>query len=212
MIIVETICIISAIFVITVFSSGRLERCKKRSENETFVKALWNTIKTGFLKVLSSVGIALVTTAISVLILSTFIKPEPQNIMPAFYYDGTYEQYNNEEVTDSEIFNRIFRESQAQIETDSETAYFDIAYAYYKTNNYDLAIEYLEQCYEINPHWKYAYDLGISYGYLRNYRTAVKYLNEALELSPPAADRGGILETITMLENYYSIWISSLLQ
>lgn len=75
MIIVKTICIISAIFVITVFSSGLLERCKKRSENETFVKALWNTIKTGFLKVLSSVGIALVTTAISVLILSTFIKP-----------------------------------------------------------------------------------------------------------------------------------------
>lgn len=195
----------------TTICAGICECSEKQIIGKKFAKTVWITLKIGASKVLSTIGIAILTAIASALLLSVFIKPEPQNVMPAFYYDGTYSEYNNEEKT-ADVINMILEESENRIATDWETAYYDIAYAYFSSNNYDLAIEALKKCYDENPSWEYAYNIGISYGYLMDYQASVKYLNEALELNPPVYDRAGILDTITLLENYYTLWLSSLFQ
>lgn len=203
------ICI--ALILVSIISTGIFECGEKKYSSKMLGKSILKTIKIGLCKVLSSVGVALLTTISLALLLSLFIKPEPQDVMPALYYDGTYIEYNTVEKT-TDIINMILEESEKHITSDSESAYYDMAYAYFSSGNYDLAVDALKKCYAENPKWEYAYDIGVSYGYLMDYRASIKYLNEALTLNPPLDNRAVILDTISMLENYFTSWISQLFQ
>lgn len=199
------------IFLVSIICTGVFECSEKRNICKSFKESILHVLKIGFFKVISSVCIALLTAGISAFLLSLFIKPEPQNVMPAFYYDGTYSEYNVLDISRDTI-NMILEESEKHITNDPEIAYFDMAYAYFFSQNYDLAVEALGKCYEMAQRWEYTYDIGVSYGYLMDYQVSIKYLNEALKLNPPAYDRAVILETVEMLDNYFNIWLSSLFQ
>lgn len=201
--------ILGAITVITILCSGLVERETKQKKKEVHVGIIWNVVKIGTLKLISAVGIAILTAAALALLLSLIVKPEPANIMPGYFYDGTYAYYNGMEIDEATI-DTILTGSRQRMDADREAACYDMAYGYFSSGNFDYAITALETCYESNPDWKYAYDLGIAYSYMRDYRSALNYLQEALELNPPYENRGVILNTVAMLENYYSIWITSL--
>ena len=201
------ICVVAIL--ISVFCTGIYECREKSKKDQKSDNSFINIVKIGLCKTLSSIGIAVVTTIVTVLLLSMFIKPEPQNVMPAIFYDGTYAELNGMEKGEDTI-EMILEESEKRLSSDYETANYDIAYAYFSSNNFDLAVDAFEECYKTNPKWEYAYDLGVSYGYMMNYQKSLKYLNEALELNPPMYDRSVILDTIVMLKNYFGIWISSL--
>lgn len=206
------LCIIGVtVLIVSIIFTGIFECSEKQISRKTFWKAVLITLKIGTSKVLSSVCITLLTVVFSAFLLSIFIKPELQDVMPAFYYDGTYSEFNTEEKT-AEIINTILEDAEDHKALDMESAYYDIAYAYFSSGNYDLAIGSLEICYDANPCWKYAYDIGVSYGYMMEYQASAKYLKKALDLNPPAYDRAAILDTVTMMENYFSIWITSLFQ
>lgn len=210
MTITKLLIICATLIFVSIISTGIFE-CSEKKYSKTFWKSILQTAKIGLCKVLSSVGVALLTTISLAFLLSLFIKPEPQDVMPALYYDGTYIEYNAVEKT-TDTINMILEESEKRITSDPESAYYDMAYAYFSSGNYDLAVDALKKCYAENPKWEYAYNIGVSYGYLMDYSASIKYLNEALTLNPPLDSRAVILDKISMLENYFSSWISSLFQ
>lgn len=193
---------------VTVLCFGYLEAKKTNKSNSYSLK--WKEMLiAGVAKLISTIGVALLSAVVIAVILSLFIKPTPENVMPA-YASGT--SYYDWETIDVSWTETIISESESRITTNPETAYSDMAHAYFMSCNYDLAIPLLENAYAIKKSWEYANDIGICYGYLCDYDQSLRYLNLALSLDPPLVERGAIIEAKTMIESYFSSWLLSLLR
>ena len=100
------------------------------------------------------------------------------------------------------------------IQIDEDMQHYGIGYIYFRSGNYDLAVEELIQAYNLDEeqHWYYAYNIGVIYAYLGKYTRTIDWFNRALELSPPYSDRGIILNVSNMIENYLFSWLSELIE
>ena len=202
---------LNTIVLISFFATAILTSvfCGLYEKNSKKEKPSSSIIKLGILKIISSIGISLTTTLLFASVLSYLIKPQPQDVMPAFMYDGTYIETNTLASANLPV-EQIIQESTARLEYAKEEANFDFANIYFRTGKYDLSVDCLERCFAINPSWKYAYDLGVVYGYMGNYLNANKYLNRALEYDPPLNDRSVIISTMEMINNYFYYWLKKI--
>lgn len=192
------------VFFITIFCTGVVFQNENNLKKQYVVTL--SALKFGILKFGSVVGMTLSTLFITAGLLSFIVEPQSENIMPAFYYDGIYES-----VCDEELTNELVEQKLAEMELyNTEESYYYKSYLYFRTGNHDLAINELKKCFEDNPKWTYAYDIGVCYSYLREYELSIKYMKRALELNPPYEERGDMMETIDMIENYFGNWISSI--
>lgn len=190
----------------TVLCFGYLEHKKADKRNSNLAK--WKEVLyVGVAKLISMIGVALLSAGAIAVILSIFVKPTPEIVMPAYASNTSFYDWEMVDVVWTET---IISESESRLTTNPETAYSDLAHAYFMSRNYDLAIPMLENAYAINQRWEYANDIGICYGYLCDYNQASRYLKLALTLDPPIVARGAIVEAKVMIDSYFSSWFLSL--
>lgn len=201
------ILVISLLTIVSIFCFGYLEVRKSSSSDSKKQRVIKEVVLSGVAKLLSTVGVALLSAGVIAMVLSQIIKPTPEIVMPAYASSNSYYDWNTVSVVEVET---IISESEARITVAPEIAYSDMAHAYFMSRNYDMAIPILENAYAINQSWEYANDIGICYGYLCDYEQSLRYLNLAVSLNPPIVERGAIVEAKTMIESYFSSWLPSL--
>lgn len=179
--------------------------------SEKRTKTFRRMLALGLSKVLSDVSIGLIIAAIPIVLLLNYLKPQPEDIMPAFAYDGVYSEITDD-IDNSSIEFLISDCTVVIEETSSVEKIFDRSFLYYKTGNFDLAQIDLQQCMELEENWMYYYDMGVIYGYLLDYSTAIEYLEMALSVDIPISERGNVISTLAMIENYYESWVYSILK
>ena len=115
-----TYCIaVIALTAVTVLFFGYLE-AKKTYKNNSYSLKLKEMLIDGVSKLISTIGVALLSAGVIAVILSLFIKPTPENVMPA-YASGT--SYYNWETIDVSWTETIICESESRTTTNPETAY-----------------------------------------------------------------------------------------
>lgn len=179
--------------------------------SEKRTKTFRGMLALGLSKVLSDVSIGLIIAAIPIMLLLNYLKPQPEDIMPAFAYDGVYSEIADD-IDESSIEFLISDCTVTIEEAPSVEKIFDRSFLYYKTGNFDLAQIDLQQCVELEVNWMYYYDMGIIYGYLLDYTSAIEYLEMALSKDIPISERGNVINTLAMIENYYESWVYSILK
>lgn len=173
--------------------------------------ANWEYVVIGASKVIVEIAIGIIIILIPTLILVNYLKPQPENVMPAFYYDGTYAGLLSG--MDDDTLQTLVEERTRTInQTGQVSAYYDRALLYFRTNNYDLACDDLQYCYEHESNWKYAYDLGVVYGYMLDYSNSIKFFEITLSLDVPLSERGVVKNSLAMIESYFDGWIFSLIK
>ena len=189
------------IFIAAIWTTGVSIKEEKSDEEE-------NTLIIGFFKIMSKISITLLVLTVSVVFMSYFIKPQAKDTMPAFFTNGA----------DTSFFDEVSYEDAIEyiqnIQIDKDMQHYGIGYIYFRSGNYDLAVEELIQAYNLDEeqHWYYAYNIGVIYAYLGKYTRTIDWFNRALELSPPYSDRGIILNVSNMIENYLFSWLSELIE
>lgn len=179
-------------------------------------KTVRRSITLGLTKVLSDIAIGLIIAAIPTVIILNYLKPQPQNAMPAFFYDGTNMAIS--EISDSDDIDYVLAQSliekctSAIGQTQDADKYFDRAALYFKTGNFDLACDDLQKCVELEESWKYYFDLGVTYGYLLDYSSSIRFFKMALDLDIPLPERSAVISSLTMIESYYDEWVYSLIK
>ena len=159
---------------------------------------------------MSKISITLLVLTVSVVFMSYFIKPQAKDTMPAFFF------FTNG--ADTSFFDEVSYEDAIEyiqnIQIDEDMQHYGIGYIYFRSGNYDLAVEEMIQAYNLDEeqHWYYAYNIGVIYAYLGKYTRTIDWFNRALELSPPYSDRGIILNVSNMIENYLFSWLSELVE
>ena len=165
----------------------------------------------GLSKVLADVAIGLIIIMVPALILYNCLKPKPADVMPSYYYDGTYADMAPEE---KDIYAETIILDCTDKVTENETlmAHFDRAHFYFYTGNFDLAKNDLLFCYKNSKDWRYAFDLGVICGYLQEYYDSIKYFEEALDKEDiPIQKRGLAMDHLTLIRSYFGDWLYSLL-
>lgn len=179
-----------------------------KNKKNNYFNVIIQAICTCASKVLT--GAIAVMVGMSVIVALT--KPMPEDVMPAFYYNGSYSEYGGEYFS-SEVIEQLLSECNYMLGKSSDPdILFDRAFLYYRTHNYDLAIEDLKACLTTESNWEYLYDLGVVYGYMRDYKSSILYLNEALNYDIPITNRGGAKNALEMMEAYYQNWLFSVWQ
>lgn len=173
--------------------------------------AVWEYMVIGASKVIVGIAIGIIIILIPTLFLGNYLKPQPEDVMPAFYYDGTYAGLVND--MDDDTLQTLVGECTRTIsQTGQLSAYYDRALLYFRTNNYDLARDDLQYCYEHESNWKYAYDLGVVCGYMLDYSDSINFFETALSLDVPLSERGVVKNSLAMIESYFDGWIFSLIK
>lgn len=174
-------------------------------------RSVSKTLLLGLSKVLSDIAIGLIIAVIPTVILLNCLKPQPEDVMPVFIYDGTYSEILDS-IDDSMAESLIVDCSEAIKQSADAENYFDRACLYFKTGNLDLAHIDLQKCIELEETWMYYYDLGVVYGYRLDYSSAIESFEKALSMDIPFSERGLVINTLTMIESYFDEWIYSLLK
>lgn len=174
-------------------------------------KSVSKTLLLGLSKVLSDIAVGLIIAVIPMVILLNWLKPQPEDIMPVFVYDGTYSEISDS-IDDSMAESLIIDCSEAIEQSSDAQEYFDRAFLYFKTGNLDLAYTDLQKCIELEEKWMYYYDIGVVYGYCLDYSSAIESFEKALSMDIPFSERGLVINTLTMIESYFDAWIYSLLK
>lgn len=163
----------------------------------------------GISTVITDVAIGLIIISVPALIMVNYLKPQPESIMPAIYYDGTYSEITD--IMTTELAESLVNECTERIRLEGTlTAYYDRAYLYFFTNNYDLAQEDLLHCFEDSEEWKYLYDMGVVCGYMLDYESSIRYFEDALALDIPLSDRGIVQNSLSLIRSYFDGWLFSL--
>ena len=140
--------LIGLLFVAFIFSIINSHSSEKKS------KTIKQSIIIGFSKVLSDIAIGLIIAAIPTVILLNYLKPQPEDVMPVFFYDGTYADTSDN--IDYTLAQSLIADCTISIKQSQDvTKYFDCAFLYFKTNNYDLACDDLQECVKLEERWIY---------------------------------------------------------
>lgn len=200
------LCMVIAGLVVVAIVFATVDSVVSKKENEK----IFYSLVSGISKVVFDISIGLIIIVIPMTLLTNYLKPQPEDIMPAFYYDGKYVEIDDMDLGLAEL---LIEESTETIAQDHFlSAYYDRAYLYFYTSNYDLAYEDLQLCFEYTNEWKYSYDLGVVLGYMLDYKASINYFEKTLEMNIPLSDRGIVRESLTLIKSYYSNWIFSLLE
>lgn len=193
------------LLVAIVFSAINSNLAERKNKTVTRALAL------GLSKVFSDIAIGLIIASIPTVILLNHLKPQPEDVMPVFIYDGIYAEISDD-IDDSLAESLIADCTVAAEQSPSVEKYFDRAFLYFKTGNFDLAYTDLQKCIELEENWMYYYDIGVVYGYLLDYSSAIESFEKALSMDIPISERGLVINTLTMVENYFDAWVYSLLK
>lgn len=197
--------LLGLLLVAIVFSAINSNLAERK--NRTVMKAL----ALGFSKVFSDIAIGLIIASIPTVLLLNHLKPQPEDVMPVFIYDGTYAEISDS-IDDLLAESLIAECTTSANQSPNARIYFDRAFLYFKTGNFDLAYTDLQKCIELEEYWMYHYDIGVVYGYLLDYSSAIESFETALSMDIPISERGLVMNTLTMIESYLDTWIYSLLK
>lgn len=193
------------LLVAIIISAINFNLAEKKNKTVTKVLAL------GLSRVFSDIAVGLIIAFVPTVILINHLKPQPENVMPVFIYDGTYAGIADDVVVS--MADSLIADCSVALERSSDTTkYFDRAFLYFKTGNFDLAYVDLQKCIELEENWMFYYDIGVVCGYLLDYSAAIESFETALDMDIPISERGLVVNTLTMIESYFDSWIYSLLK
>mgnify|MGYP002567177637 CR=1 FL=1 len=179
-------------------------------------KTVRRSIALGLTKVLSDIAIGLIIAAIPTVIVLNYLKPQPENVMPVFFYDGTniaISDILDSDDIDYALAQSLIEECTSAIrQTQDVDKFFDRAALYFKTGNFDLACDDLQKCVELEEKWIYYSDLGVTYGYLLDYSSSIRFFKMSLDLDVPLPERSVVISSLTMIESYFDEWVYSLIK